>query len=568
MDDTIRAASRHRDGGVAGGGGGRESPAAPKLKQSHTLMAKEWAMSPSGGGGAPAVEAAGKEFVINGIRCKMLGVYRNVDSSEFIGSLDEKKKLRIIFMVYLDSGYPTLTGQIRHWLPFYISSGSEGGSGSEGENIANPFFGMIRGAAIRDNHLMKNNLVNIHFWDEDENVVNHYDKHYATQLDELLTPPFSTLQGGLPTPLSILRYPIYKVLKDNEVPTSLAPEEKEERRKEINKKPAYRFIRRLLHSSEEDDLYLVEWIIKCGIFEEGVSARMESALRKTGRIVSNNKEEKDFIPKFYTLIENLEKVRKFFKIDDGYTHDSKQCKNTFFQIDRDLRRYGNWSYAPFNIHKQEQEYMVHIPTNTGQRISISLPLLNEFDVDFALGDNTPFGVNLTSIYDPQKVEYDEFMKVYSEFIPNGIGEDYYIQKALRLSIPTLTDILLNIIGFKKQDMKNVYESMYKNKYPDSPTPEQQTALTYITTKVRPPPPVDPDKKMRDIPLHYKKKFEPSFRWEKQRIAEETPPAASAGGGGTSNGGYRKRRRKTKRKTKRKKRRRRKRRKKRRTRRRR
>ena len=73
MDDTIRAASRHRDGGVAGGGGGRESPAAPKLKQSHTLMAKD--MSPSGGGGAPAVEAAGKEFVINGIRCKMLGVY-------------------------------------------------------------------------------------------------------------------------------------------------------------------------------------------------------------------------------------------------------------------------------------------------------------------------------------------------------------------------------------------------------------------------------------------------------------------------------------------------------------
>ena len=151
------------------------------------------------------------------------------------------------------------------------------------------------------------------------------------------------------------------------------------------------------------------------------------------------------------------------------------------------------------------------------------------------------------------------MKVYSEFIPNGIGEDYYIQKALRLSIPTLTDILLNIIGFKKQDMKNVYESMYKNKYPDSPTPEQQTALTYITTKVRPPPP-SPDKKMRDF-FDYKKKFEPSFRWEEQRIAEETPPAASAGGGGgTSNGGYRKRRRKTKRK----KRRRRKRRKKRRT----
>ena len=297
MDDIRKgAASRHRDGGVAGGGGGRESPATPKLKRSHTLMATEWATSPSGGGGASAVEAAGKEFVINGIRCKMLGVYRNVDSSEFTDPFDEKKKLRIIFMVYLHSGYPTLTGQIRHWLPFYISSGSARGSGSEGENIANPFFGMIRGAAINNNHLMKNNLVNIHFWDEDENVVNHYDKHYATQLDELLTPPFSTLQGGLPTPLSILRYPIYKVLKDNEVPTSLAPEKKEERRKEINKKPAYRFIRRLLHSSEEDDLYLVEWIIKCGIFEAGHLAADGKSFAKNRENSQQQQRRKRFHP--------------------------------------------------------------------------------------------------------------------------------------------------------------------------------------------------------------------------------------------------------------------------------
>ena len=483
---------------------------------------------PAGGGGAAGggggiIQEGTQEFNINGIRCKMLGVFRNIDSLEFGSSLDEKKKLRIIFMVYLDQGYPTLTGEIRNWLPYYISSGSKGGSGSQGKNFANPFFGIIRPTLTDDPKLQKTSLVGIHHWDTDEAVVNGWDKHYAKELLK-----HGNSSAALPTPLSILRYPIYKILKDND---GGGEEHGGGGRNNKNNKPEYRFIRRLLYPNLspsnpnyiEDDLYLDLWFMKCGLFTPS-RYEIDRAVMEIGKVVG----QYNMVPQFKNLITNLTKVSQFFYIDP--TVPRRLCNKKFVQIDQSLRSAGNWDYTPFDIQKQEQEYMVHIPTITGE-ISISLPLLNEFTLDDALGDNTPFGVNLTSIYNPQQEEYKEFLKVYSEFIPEGIGEDYIIQKALRLSVPTLIDILLSIIGINEPQKDQMYHAMYKKNYPDTPTAIQQTALTKIAAIERPPPPSQTAKTQEYY--KYRLKHIPTVRWEKNRIAGETPQRASgtAGGGG-------------------------------------